>query len=201
LSQWTEAQNSAVFYLNQQPLSGSVLVEQNEVIMETAPLTVSEILERLARNSRRPRYALMVLTLLSEAADRRGQAGPFVEVEGQRLPVRLWLGGTLAKMSAHHKRRADMRERINQTMAAAPHDATSDSEIATKLEQRVTERARDVGGANISRAVTDLVRCGLVTRQYVGNWTRHARKGGHRHAAYVVSQDALAALRRGAQLL
>src|SRR3546814_5363894 len=72
--------------------------------MAEAVLDLTTILDRLAATSRRPRYAMMVLNLLSEAADHRGQAGPFVTRGGETLPVRLWLGETLARMAVRHPR-------------------------------------------------------------------------------------------------
>jgi hypothetical protein len=170
--------------------------------MEHAALDLPEILSRLTLNSRRPRYTMMVLALLSEAADAKGQAGPFVTQGSETMPVRLWLGGTLAQMSARHGRRAAMRERVAATMVETTPDSEEEASRAPEtIDDIVERRAREVCGANVSRAITDLVKCGLVRREYVGHWTRHPRKGGQRHASYIVSQDALAALRRGTKLI
>lgn len=176
--------------------------------MANIALDLSTIIDRLSATSRRPRYAMMVLNLLSEAADPRGHAGPFVTRNGETLPIRLWLGETLARMSARHARRSAMRARVidahqrgetglDADLPAEPSLTGDEDEI----ERAVQERARISGGTNVSRAVTDLVRCGLVRRQYQGQWTGHHNKGGQRHAVYIVEADTMAALRRGSMLL
>ena len=55
-----------------------------------------------------------------------------------------------------------------------------------------------IGRANISRAISDLVRAGLVTRHYAGYATNHQNRGGRRHAVYVVRPNVLRLLRRPA---
>src|SRR3546814_1968219 len=76
--------------------------ERKEIKMAEAVLDLTTILDRLAATSRRPPYAMMVLNILSEAADHRGQAGPFVTRGGETLHVRPWLGETLARMAERH---------------------------------------------------------------------------------------------------
>src|SRR3546814_5342683 len=104
--------------------------ERKEIKMAEAVLDLTTILDRLAATSRRPRYAMMVLNLLSEAADHRGQAGPFVTRGGETLPVRLWLGETLARMAVRHPRRRAMRERIAATV---PSDNPLPDRQSTRL--------------------------------------------------------------------
>ena len=65
-------------------------------VMEHAALDVSTILSRLAEHSTRPRYAFMVLNLISEAAGPSGAVGPEVVSKGVALPVRDWLSDALA---------------------------------------------------------------------------------------------------------
>ena len=173
--------------------------------MANAAIDLSMIFERLSAHSRRPRFAFMVLNLLSEAADSRGHAGPLVTHNGETLPVRMWLGGTLARMGDKHQRRADMRRRVAATIEQATPEIENGEPVAPPteedLDKAVEERARVTSGANVSRAVSDLVKCGLVKRTYAGRWTGHHNRGGERHAVYIVEADALAALRRGTQLL
>ena len=45
---------------------------------DTCPTDVRQILYRLAAVSSRPRYAFMVLNLISEVADPHGKAGPLI---------------------------------------------------------------------------------------------------------------------------
>jgi hypothetical protein len=173
--------------------------------MADTAIDLSVIFERLSTHSRRPRFAFMVLNLLSEAADSRGRAGPLVTHNGETMPVRLWLGGTLARMGENHLRRADMRRRVAATIEQVAPDAENGeigaSPTEEDLDKAVLERARTTSGANVSRAVSDLVKCGLVKRTYAGRWTGHHNRGGERFAVYTVEADALAALRRGTQLL
>src|SRR3546814_10510468 len=87
--------------------------ERKEIKMAEAVLDLTPILDRLAATSRRPRYAMMVIKLLSEAADHRGQAGPFVTRGGETLPVRLWLGETLARMAVRSEERRVGKECVS----------------------------------------------------------------------------------------
>src|SRR3546814_2532652 len=91
--------------------------ERKEIKMAEAVLDLTTILDRLAATSRRPRYAMMVLNLLSEAADHRGQAGPFVTRGGETLPVRLWLGETLARMARSAEHTSELQSLMRITYA------------------------------------------------------------------------------------
>lgn len=164
-----------------------------------APLTVSAILERLARVSTRPRYSYMVLSLIAEAADRSGEAGPFVKHCDRPLPVRDWVAEMLAPTAERDFRRAQLRARVAREIQPS---LSADPEAARlQIEAAVAERVRAVGRANVSRAVSDLVKAQFVRRHYAGWVKDHARRGGHRHAVYTVEAETLAALRRSTQLL
>lgn len=167
--------------------------------MGTHAIGVGQIVTTLAEVSRRPRYAFMVLNLISEVAGPDGKAGPFVKVGNQSIPLRDWLSDNLAPLAYDERRRAELRRRM---MAEMKNELPRDPAQAERLvEAAVQERIRSIGKTNISHAVTDLVRAGLVKRHYEG-WARnHVNRGGQRHAVYVVDGDVLAALRRGTQLL
>ena len=115
--------------------------------MADAAIDLSMIFERLSTHSRRPRFAFMVLNLLSEAADSRGRAGPLVTHNGETLPVRMWLGGTLARMGDKHRRRADMRRRVAAAIEQATPEIENGGAIAPPteedLDKAVEERARN----------------------------------------------------------
>ncbi|MFX7764034.1 hypothetical protein ABTK05_20465, partial [Acinetobacter baumannii] len=64
----------------------------------------------------------------------------------------------------------------------------------------VEEQVQAVGRANVSRAISDLVRAGLMSRHYAGYATNHKNRGGGRHAVYVVKPGVLALLRKPAPL-
>ena len=167
--------------------------------MGSSAFGVGQIVTTLAEVSRRPRYAFMVLNLISEVAGPDGKAGPFVKAGGQTIPLRDWLSDNLAPLAHDERRRADLRRRL---MAEMKNELPEDPEQAERLvEAAIRERIRAIGKTNVSHAVSDLVRAGLVKRHYEG-WVRnHVNRGGQRHAVYVVDGDVLAALRRGTQLL
>lgn len=167
--------------------------------MESSALSVSHIVGKLAGISRRPRYAFLVLNLISEVAGPDGKAGPYVEIGGQPMPVRDWLSQAMAPLAQNEKRRGELRQRILSDMK---NELPADPEEADRIVDAVIQqRAVANGKTNISRAVSDLVRAGLLKRYYEG-WARnHVNRGGQRHAVYVVDAETLAALRRGTHLL
>lgn len=158
--------------------------------------TIGSILQRLAADSARPRYAFLVLNLISEAAGDGGVAGPFVREGGVRTPIREWLCAQLLPMSGRDTRRARLRERLRAELS----DAGTQADEA-RLDRAVEAHALAIGKTNVSRAVSDLVRAGLVRRHYAGWVKDHSNRGGGRHAVYTVEADALAVLRRRDRLL
>jgi hypothetical protein len=167
--------------------------------MERAPIDVSVILSRLAEHSRRPRYAFMVLNLISEAAGPSGSVGPEVVRQGVAMPVRDWLSDALAPMAGRDQRRRDLVARAADAVAdELPSDPAAASQF---LDNEVRERVRRSGKTNVSRAVSDLVRAGLLRRHYAGWCKDHQNRGGQRQSVYTVNASAMAALRRGSQLL
>lgn len=158
-----------------------------------APAGIGEIFASLARLSQRPRYACLVLQLVAEIADAQGEAGPFVFQAGERVLVRDWLCSQLMPISEKGRRREALRQRVIATLS----DALSGDPLrdAARIEAAVEEQALAVGRANISRAMSDLVRAGFVTRHYAGYATNHENRGGGRHVVYVVQPHALGLLR------
>ena len=152
----------------------------------------------LVEASNRPRYAFLVLQLVAEIADGRGQAGPFVAQGGAPVLLREWLCSQLLPMSAQPARRAALRARVAEGLKA---ELTGKPEFdAARIEAAVEEQVQAVGRANVSRAISDLVRAGLMTRHYAGYATNHKNRGGGRHAVYVVKPGVLALLRRPAPI-
>jgi hypothetical protein len=162
------------------------------------PLDVGAIVRKLADVSARPRYAFLVLNLISEAADAAGHAGPMV-VDGNRvLFLRDWLSDALSPL-ARGQRRVSLRERVAAELATGlPDDPVLAEAI---LSAAIDERVRSSGKTNVSRAVGDLLRAGLVRRHYAGWRTNHQNRGGQRSVVYTVEADALAALRRRSTLV
>ncbi len=140
------------------------------------------VLAVLAKVSRRPRYAFLVLQLVAEAADQRGRAGPWIENEGQAVLVRDWLCRQLMPVSEQTGRRAALRERVMAQLGAKlSGEADQDQRL---IEAAVAEQALAVGRANVSRAISELTRAGLLRRYYAGFATDHPNRGGGRHAVY-----------------
>ena len=152
----------------------------------------------LAEVSSRPRYAFLVLQLVAEAADGRGQAGPFVCRDGKPTLLRDWLCTQLLPLSEQNGRRAALRARV---AASLENELTGDEAgDAARIDLAVEGQVLAVGRANVSRAISDLVRGGLVTRHYAGYATNHRNRGGGRHAVYVVNPGVLRLLRRPAPM-
>ena len=166
---------------------------------QQTPITgIGGIYAVLAEVSSRPRYAFLVLQLVSEAADGRGQAGPFIAQGGVPMLLREWLCSQLLPMSEQPARRAALRARVAATLK---DQLTGDAEHdATRIDAAVEEQVQAVGRSNVSRAISDLVRAGLMTRHYAGYATNHKNRGGGRHAVYVVKPGVLALLRRPAPI-
>lgn len=160
-----------------------------------APATIGGILHRLSEQSARPRYAFLVLNLLSEAADVRGEAGPFVRGPAGAVPIRDWLTEQLMPISARDGRRGLLRERLRNVIAGQAVTPADRAAVDAEVQAAVQERALSVGKTNVSRAVSDLVRAGLVQRHYAGWIKDHANRGGGRHAVYTVAREALVVLR------
>ena len=159
------------------------------------PTNVRQILHQLAAVSSRPRYIFMVLNLISAAADAAGSVGPLVGSGAKAATVRDWLSDALSPLADDRRRDA----RTARVAARMGLDSANDAEGA--LAEAVRQQARMSGKTNVSRADSDLVKTGLVSRHYQGWRTAHANRGGGRQAVYTVNADALAALRRRSHLV
>ena len=151
---------------------------------------LGSILAALAAASSRPRYAFLVLGLIAEAARADGEAGPWVQVSGaagaERVSLRDWLARQLLPLAARDRRRAGLRARVAARLGSSDPD---------RVEAALAEEALAIGKANVSRAVSDLVRAGLVRRHYAGRITDHCNRGGRRLAVYRVDPPVLNAIR------
>jgi hypothetical protein len=162
-------------------------------IRKLEPLDVGAILRQLADASTRPRYAFLVLKLISEVADAAGRAGPMIVAGDRALLLRDWLSDALSPL-ARGQRRAALRRRVAAGLAASLPQNPQHAEAI--LAAAVDARVRASSKANVSRAVGDLMRAGLVRRHYAGWRTDHPNRGGRRSAVYTVEAEALAAMRR-----
>jgi hypothetical protein len=153
---------------------------------------IGSIFAKLALSSRRPRYAFLVLELVAEAANAKGMAGPFIPCGNVRMTLRDWLCTQLMPMSERDGRRAALRARIVGSLADRLTGNHPQDQLL--IDAAVDDHVLAVGRANVSRAVSDLVRAGLVRRHYAGYATNHENRGGGRHAVYVIEPDILSAL-------
>ena len=160
-------------------------------------LDMPGILERLSSVCERPRYSFMVLNLIAKACASSGQAGPYIRQGDRRVPVRDWLCEALVPVAQRDPRRLAIADKVRTELAAAKA-LPSDPEAADELiELQVAKRIRSSGRTNVSRAVSELVRAGLVRRHYQGYRVDHCNRGAQRQAVYTVTEEARRALHTG----
>jgi hypothetical protein len=164
-------------------------------------LDMPRLMQRIATHSARPRYTFMVLDLIERVAGANGHAGPLV-MEGERpVPIREWLGDAIAPTAARHPRRiaATLQVRAELKRAGTLPDDPVKAEEA--IEAEVRERVRASGMTSVSRAVSELVRAGLLKRHYQGYRVDHANRGAQRQAVYTIPPFVRTALRDKMALL
>lgn len=160
----------------------------------TARPELPDIVRVIAEHSSRPRYTFMVLDLIARVARPNGEAGPLIR-DGQALvPIREWLAATIALSSARNHQRRDTATKIRTGLAAAGELPVDPAEAERIVEAQVSERIRDTGMTAISRAVSELVRAGLIERHYQGFLVDHENRGAQRHAVYTITPAVRAAL-------
>jgi hypothetical protein len=158
----------------------------NITISRRNHLDMPSLLEVLAHNSARPRYAFMILNLIAKVASANGSAGALVVRDGGLVPLRDWLCKALMPMGHRDPRRIALGLRIRaelEQMGSLPANA---EEAYKAVEAEVRERLRASGKANVSRAVSELVKSGLLRRHYHGYRVDHHNRGGQRQAVYTL---------------
>ncbi|AOH87082.1 hypothetical protein AWL63_23140 (plasmid) [Sphingomonas panacis] len=178
---------------HQADLFDAMGAEQN---IASESLNLPALIERIADFSPRPRYTFMVLNLIAKAAGgNSGSAGPYVIADDQsRIPLRDWLCDSLVPMAKRDARRLIIVDEVTASLAeqnALPDDA---EEAARMIDHEVRTRVRRSGRCNVSRAVSDLVRAGLVRRHYQGYRVDHHNRGAQREAVYTITEAAACAL-------
>lgn len=153
--------------------------------------------ERISLVSKRPRYALLVLHLIAKGAGSDGSLGPYVPVEGGRVPVRDWLCQALAPLAQRDCRRLAMLEAARAEVSASIGSSGSPADVAQRLDEEVRSRILRSGRTNVSRAVSDLVRAGLLRRHYKGYRVDHPNRGAQREAVYTITDETRQVLARG----
>ncbi|MBI0477028.1 hypothetical protein D9601_16880 [Sphingomonas sp. MA1305] len=178
----------------------AVVRDINEAV--TPPGGVVGLLERLSAACERPRYNYMLLTLIAEASDRTGAAGPFVQDGGAAVPIRDWLCDALSPLARQDPRRLSIAARVRVELAEAGTLPDSEAAAERTIAAEVQARLRRSGRTNVSRAVSELVRMGLLRRHYQGYRVDHHNRGAQRQAVYTITEATRRALAqtRGAGL-
>lgn len=145
----------------------------------------------------RPRYSFMVLNLIAKASAKTGEAGPYVRDGDNHVAVRDWLSDALSPVAQRDPRRLAIARKVREELArenALPQDEAVAQSI---IDERVRDRIRLSGRTQISRAVSELVRAGLVQRYYKGYRVDHENRGAQRQVIYSVTEEARGALQLG----
>lgn len=160
----------------------------------TAPMDLPTLIERISTVSARPRYTFMVLNLIARAAGASGSAGPYVREEGRNIPVRDWLCDALVPLAQRDARRRSIVGQVRGALDRAGMLPPDPDAAAQAIQAEVRERVRRSGRCNVSRAVSDLVRAGIVRRHYQGYRVDHENRGAQREAVYTIMEEARSAL-------
>lgn len=159
-------------------------------------LDLPALLERLAEVSERPRYTFMVLNLIARAAGSSDSAGPYVREAGKRVPVRDWLCDALLPLAQRDGRRKAIVAQVRADLEERGVMPADKGEADTLVTEELRERLRQSGRCSVSRAVSDLVRAGLVRRHYQGFRVDHHNRGAKREAVYTILPQVRQALGR-----
>lgn len=166
---------------------------------DNRPLDMPGLLKVLAHSSTRPRYAFMVLNLIAKAAGSNGSAGPLIMNGGKQVTVRDWLCDALTPMGHRDPRRQALQERVRGELEGEGNLPADPAEAERAIDCEVRARVRVSGKTNVSRAVSDLVRAGLVFRHYQGYCVDHHNRGAQRQAVYTLSSAARGLLQTDTQ--
>ena len=161
------------------------------------PLDMPGLVELLSQTSSRPRYAYMILDLIAKIAGPNGNAGPLVFEGGRAIPIREWLCDALMPMGSSYPRRMALANRVRQEMEEAGTLPPNPVDAECEIDAEVRRRVRASGKTNVSRAVSDLVRAGILSRHYQGYRVDHHNRGGQRQAVYTLSPIARKLLQAG----
>ncbi|WP_443024444.1 hypothetical protein [Sphingomonas sp. Ant H11] len=93
-------------------------------------------------------------------------------------------------MAKRDARRLIIVEEVKASLAAQDALPEDPGEAAKAIDNEVRERVRRSGRCNVSRAVSDLVRAGLVRRHYQGYRVDHHNRGAQREAVYTITEAA-----------
>jgi hypothetical protein len=157
---------------------------------------LSLLLDQLAKASSRPRYAFMVLNLIADVARADGSAGPHVRAESGIVSLRDWLSDALCPMGGRDPKRLALMARVRCELESSGRLPEDPDKALALIEDEVRDRVRASAKTNLSRAVTELVKAGLLRRHYQGYRVDHLNRGAQRHAVYTLAGRAKCLLGR-----
>ncbi|WP_395396353.1 hypothetical protein WBP07_20870 (plasmid) [Novosphingobium sp. BL-8A] len=175
------------------------MFQQNDLFASAMPSPSNDLpwlIERIADFSNRPRYAFLILNLIAKAAGPGLSAGPYVIENSQRLPIRDWLCDAMMPLAQRDGRRKAVVEAVRKDLTREGRLSTDPIENDRVLMDAVRNRVLRSGRSNVSRAVSDLVRAGLLRRHYQGFRVDHDNRGAQREAVYTLTDAAATALAR-----
>jgi hypothetical protein len=159
-------------------------------------LDMHGILERVAAVSHRPRYTMLVLDLIARLAGDSGKAGPWIADGDSHISVREWLCQGLTPMAARNPKRIALATQVRAAFEATASLPADPEQARRMVEDEVRARVRKAGLSGVSRAVSDLVSAGLISRYYEGYRVDHENRGAQRRAVYTVPAPVRDALNR-----
>lgn len=157
-------------------------------------VALSELVERVSQVSKRPRYVLLILNLIAKAAGENGSLGPYVRSEADQIPVRDWLCQALAPLANRDCRRMAMIAAVRSELMEKADASENAGDLVQQQDEEIEARILRSGRTNVSRAVSDLVRAGLLHRHYQGYRVDHPNRGAQREAVYTIAPDVRLAL-------
>lgn len=155
---------------------------------------MSDIMRIIAEHSARPRYTFMVLDLIAKVARPNGQAGPLVRDGDALVPIREWLAAAIAPSASRHNQRRTTTEKVRAGLAARGKLPIDPAEADQLVAAAVSIRIMETGMTAVSRAVSELVKAGLIRRHYQGHWVDHDNRGAQRQAVYTITDAVRSAL-------
>lgn len=169
-------------------------IEQAPFPVPPPTVALPDLVERVSQVSKRPRYVLLILNLIAKAAGENGSLGPYVRSEADQVPVRDWLCQALAPLANRDCRRTAMIAAVRSELMAKAEASDDAGDLAQQQNDEVQARILRSGRTNVSRAVSDLVRAGLLHRHYQGYRVDHPNRGAQREAVYTIASDVRLAL-------
>ncbi|WP_010188090.1 hypothetical protein [Sphingomonas sp. PAMC 26605] len=160
-------------------------------------LALADLVGRVSQVSKRPRYVLLILNLIAKAAGENGSLGPYVRSKADQVPVRDWLCQAMAPLANRDCRRTAMIAAVRSELAAKADASENADDLAEQQDEEIEARILRSGRTNVSRAVSDLVRAGLLHRHYQGYRVDHRNRGAQREAVYTIAPDVRLALAGG----